>query len=77
MVRLVPELRAQGVRRFRLEMLQESPAKVLSKVDTFSAFLRGERTADQVILAVDALEKYGITEGQLFNETKWVDRKKS
>lgn len=76
MVKLLPEMLELGVRRFRIDVLQETASQVREKVETFSALLRGKLTPDQVLGRLDVQEKYGITEGQLFNETKWVDRKK-
>ncbi len=75
MVKLTPELLQLGVRRFRIEVLQESAQDVQKKVATYSALLEGHLDAEQAFLRLDVVEKYGITEGQLFNETRWVDRK--
>jgi len=77
MVKLVPDLLALGVARFRIEVLQESAAQVRTKLETYSALLQGSMSADAVLKQLGVLEKYGITEGQLFNETRWVDRKKN
>jgi putative protease len=77
MVKLVPDLLREGVRRFRIEMLQESAQQVQDKVQAYSDLLRGKLTADQVFRQLGVAEKYGITEGQLFNETRWIDRKQN
>ena len=76
MVKLLPEMLSLGVRRFRIDVLQETALQVRDKVETYHALLRGKLSPDQVLDRLDVQEKYGITEGQLFNETKWVDRKK-
>lgn len=76
MVKLVPELLREGVRRFRVEVLQETAQQVQDKVLAYSNMLRGKLAPEQVYHQLGITEKYGITEGQLFNETKWVDRKK-
>ena len=75
MVKLVPELQALGVAHFRIEVLQESAAQVRQKIEAYSALLQGTQTAESVFKRLGVMEKYGITEGQLFNETRWVDRK--
>lgn len=77
MVKLVPDLLREGVRRFRIEMLQESAQQVQDKVQAYSDLLRGKFTAEQVFRQLGVAEKYGITEGQLFNETRWIDRKQN
>jgi putative protease len=76
MVKLVPEFMGLGVSRFRMEVLQESATMVANKAKTYSDLLRGRLTPDRVFRELGVQEKYGITEGQLFNATRWVDRKK-
>lgn len=77
MVKLLSELMPLKVSRYRLEVLQETSAQVQHKVKAYSDLLLEKRSIESVYKELQITEKYGITEGQLFNETRWVDRKKS
>lgn len=73
---LVPEFLEAGVRKFRLEMLEESPAEVLDKARLYVEALRGRLSPKTAARLIGAEEKYGVTQGQLFHTEVWNDRKK-
>ncbi|SHK38274.1 U32 family peptidase [Fibrobacter sp. UWEL] len=75
-LKLLPQLRAAGVNSFRLEMLQEDPETVRQKVLIYTQAIRGKISIDDAIRQAGIQEKYGLSEGQLFNENTWQDRKK-
>ena len=75
-LKLYPRLTAAGVRNFRIELLDESPETARRKVQTYVAAIRGNISIDAAIAQAGVEEKYGLSEGQLFNESTWIDRKK-
>lgn len=75
-LKLLPDLRAAGVNHFRLEMLQEDAATVRKKALIYTQAIRGKISIDEAIRLAGVEEKYGLSEGQLFNESVWHDRKK-
>lgn len=75
-LKLLPNLRKAGVSHFRIEMLQENPETVRQKVSIYTQAILGEMPIEEAIRQVGVQEKYGLSDGQLFNETIWQDRKK-
>lgn len=75
-LKLLPDLRAAGVNHFRLEMLQEDAATVRKKALIYTQAIRGKISIEEAIRMAGVEEKYGLSEGQLFNESVWHDRKK-
>ena len=75
-LKLLPDLRAAGVNHFRLEMLQEDAATVRKKALIYTQAIRGKISIEEAIRLAGVEEKYGLSEGQLFNESVWQDRKK-
>lgn len=75
-LKLLPDLRAAGVNHFRLEMLQEDAATVHKKALIYTQAIRGKISIEEAIRMAGVEEKYGLSEGQLFNESVWHDRKK-
>ena len=73
----MPDLRAIGVNHFRLEMLQEDAETVRRKVSIYTQAIRGRISIDEATRMAGVEEKYGLSEGQLFNESVWHDRKKA
>lgn len=76
-LKLLPDLRAAGVNHFRLEMLQEDAATVRKKALIYTQAIRGKISIEEAIRLAGVEEKYGLSEGQLFNESVWHDRKKN
>lgn len=75
-LKLLPELQKAGVNHFRLEMLQEDPETVHRKALIYTQAIRGKVSIAEAIRLAGVEEKYGLSEGQLFNESVWQDRKK-
>ena len=69
-------LREAQVNNFRIELLDESPETAREKVLIYTQALRGEIPIEKAVRMAGVQEKYGLTDGQLFNETTWKDRKK-
>lgn len=76
-LKLLPDLRSAGVNHFRLEMLQEDAATVRKKALIYTQAIRGKISIEEAIRMAGVEEKYGLSEGQLFNESVWHDRKKN
>ena len=76
-LKLLPELQKAGVNHFRLEMLQEDAETVHRKALIYTQAIRGKVSIDEAIRLAGVEEKYGLSEGQLFNESVWKDRKKA
>ena len=75
-LKLLPRLRSAGVNHFRLEMLQEDAETVRRKVLIYTQAIHGKISIEDAIREAGIQEKYGLSEGQLFNESTWQDRKK-
>ena len=75
-LKLLPKLIAQKVSNFRLELLDEEPESVRRKIDIYTQAIRGKIDINTAISKAGVEEKYGLSEGQLFNESTWQDRKK-
>jgi putative protease len=61
----LPRLLAQGVRRFRVELVRESAAETERVLEAYRALLDGRRGPKEVIREVGAMEKYGVSAGTL------------
>lgn len=75
-LKLLPQLRTAGVNRFRLEMLNEDAETVRRKVLIYTQAILGKISIEDAIKQAGIQEKYGLSEGQLFNESTWQNRKK-
>ncbi|OWV22752.1 U32 family peptidase [Fibrobacter sp. UWB3] len=75
-LKLLPRLIAQNVSSYRLELLDEEPESVRRKIDIYTQAIRGKLDIDTAISKAGVEEKYGLSEGQLFNQSVWQDRKK-
>ncbi|QDV47406.1 putative protease YhbU precursor [Stieleria neptunia] len=58
-------LMEQGIRWFRLELLEESPAEVIKTVSLYRDLLSGRLTAEQVWKTLGATNRMGVTRGTL------------
>lgn len=54
-----------GLRKFRIELLDEDRTAALRIIQAYRQFIRREIGADQLMAEVQALEKLGVTEGTL------------
>jgi putative protease len=76
-LRLCEELQELGVGSFRIEALNETPDELRNKVLLYQDYLEGKIDLEEAHDEIGVAEKHGVTEGQLFNFTKHVDRKKA
>lgn len=63
--RYVDSMRRVGLKRFRIELLEENPEKAVELVDTYRKLLAGKMDAQTLIDRLDTLDRIGITEGTL------------
>jgi len=61
----VGRLQALGVRRFRLEFVNESPDEVATTIARYRALLRGELTGEQLWRELKLHHQLGVTRGQM------------
>ena len=66
----VGRLQALGVRRFRIEFVNESPDEVTTTIARYRALLRGELTGEQLWRELKLHHQLGVTRGQMEGETK-------
>jgi putative protease len=63
--RFFAALRQSGLRRFRVELLDEDSGAAARTIQSYQDLLAGRAAADEVLGKVGALEKLGVTEGTL------------
>ncbi len=63
--RFYPDLRAAGLSRFRIELLDETPAAAAQTIRAYQQLLSGQLEPSELLDQVQALEKLGVTEGTL------------
>ncbi len=63
--RYFPDLRATGLSRFRIELLDETPAAASQTIQAYQHLLGGQLAPGELRDQVQALEKLGVTEGTL------------
>jgi putative protease len=63
--RFFEALRATGMRRFRIELLDEDRATATRTIHAYQDLLDGKAGASSLLDRVEALEKLGVTEGTL------------
>jgi putative protease len=61
----VPQLLEAGVRRFRLEFIEEDSMRTREAIDAYAQLLAGKKPAPQVWRELKALSKVGVTRGTL------------
>ncbi len=66
----VGRLQAQGVRRFRIEFVNESPDEVATTIARYRGLLRGELTGEQLWRELKLHHQLGVTRGQMEGETR-------
>ena len=74
--RLVPELIAAGVRTLRVEALYETVPELRAKIEAYAEVISGREEPEKVFARLGIVERYGVTEGQLFNNREYLDKKK-
>jgi putative protease len=65
----VGRLQALGVRRFRIEFVNESPDEVAMTIARYRALLRGELTGEQLWRELKLHHQLGVTRGQMEGRT--------
>ena len=63
--RFYRELRAAGLSRFRIELLEEDAAETTRVIQAYQAMLRGEREGEDLYRALKAQSQLGVTRGTL------------
>ena len=63
--RFYNQLRGTGLRRFRVELLDECKEDALKNIQAYQALLAGETTGQNLWQSLDVTEKLGVTEGTL------------
>jgi putative protease len=76
-LKLIPDLRERGINHFRIEGLFEDSETLRAKVEAYAGILRGEAQPEEVLRSLGLVERYGVTDGQLYNIRAYQDRKKS
>jgi putative protease len=74
--KLVPELLGRGVQTFRIEGLFESAETLRAKIEAYLAVLNGTISPFELQEKLGLVERYGVTDGQLYNIGGYRDRKK-
>ncbi len=73
---LIPTLSSHGTHNYRIEALYETAEELRRKIQLCAEYLSNSITISQAQSAIGAIEKVGITEGQLFNIRGYKDRQK-
>jgi putative protease len=73
----MPSVETRCLTEFRVEGLFEDAQTLRSKVAAYLALLRGETHQQQLLRKLGAVERYGVTDGQLYNIRSYHDRKKA
>jgi putative protease len=63
--RFFRDLRATGLSRFRVELLDESKADAARTIRAYQSLVAGKSEPDDLLRHITALEKLGVTEGTL------------
>ena len=75
-ISLFPDLVARGVASFRIEGLFEEPEVLRTKVLAYADALLHSKPKGDVLTKLGIVERYGVTDGQLYNINAYKDRKK-
>ena len=73
---LVPSLLQRGIGTLRIEGLFETPYVLRAKVEAYAAAIGNNASTGTVLYQLGVIEKYGVTDGQLYNIRGYRDRKK-
>jgi U32 family peptidase len=61
----IHQLADHGVRRFRIEFLDENQEQFFKKLQVFSDFFRGQKSASMTLKELNLAENYGVARGTL------------
>lgn len=73
---LLPALVQRGVGTFRVEGLFETPDVLRAKVEAYADAICNRAPKDEILRQLGVIERYGVTDGQLYNIRGYRDRKK-
>ena len=62
---VVPELISAGIRRYRIELLRETPDQISGLLDTYRGLLSGSASGEHVWRTLNAMNRVGVTRGTL------------
>ena len=62
---VVPELISAGIRRYRIELLRETPDQITGLLDTYRGLLSGAASGEHVWRTLNAMNRVGVTRGTL------------
>jgi putative protease len=74
--RLIPSLMELSVATFRVDGLFEDAATLRRKVQVYSDIIHGRASGQLGMELLGMTERFGVTEGQLYNIRGYADRKK-
>jgi putative protease len=75
-LKLIPRLTSLGVAAFRLEVLFDDAATVRRKAEAYARLLHHSAQPEDIVAELGAVERYGVTDGQLYSIRGYTDRKK-
>lgn len=73
---LIPQLQERGVSTFRVDGLFEESASLRRKVESYASVLFEGVPVDEAMKQLGMSDRYGVTNGQLYNIKTYQDRKK-
>ncbi len=73
---IATHLKEAGVATYRVEGLFETASELREKIVAYADLLDNRASPEETIARVGAIEKIGVTEGQLYNIRSYSDRKK-
>jgi putative protease len=74
--KLIPELQELGVSTFRVDGLFEDAATLRAKIEAYADALFNKVPIERSIQRLGMSDRYGVTDGQLYNIRGYLDRKK-
>lgn len=75
--KLIPTLQGRKVSTFRVDGLFESAATLRAKIEAYAAILFTKAPVTEALAKLGMNDRYGVTDGQLYNIRGYQDRKKS
>jgi putative protease len=75
--KLIPALRERGVSTFRVDGLFEDAATLRAKVEAYATILFDNAPVAETLAKLGMVDRYGVTDGQLYNIRGYQDRKKA